>query len=201
MLCVEINPSAETAFWASVARLCSAPGIQASGLHDSSSSGREFDPMQDWLPSRSSPSGRQSVGFQTADVGQQPEQWIPGSDVIIVDPPRKGLGAELLAALCLPLLQIPHKGRAAGARTLQARNGAGSDRAVRPRIMRQDTGAGKGAQRLLYLSCGFEALVKDLDALTQSGQWKVTHAQGYVFFPGTNSIETLVVLDRVKSYW
>jgi hypothetical protein len=50
-------------------------------------------------------------------------------------------------------------------------------------------------QRLIYLSCGFAALMRDTDVLL-SGEWKLTSATAYFFFPATDSIETLAVFDR-----
>ena len=52
--------------------------------------------------------------------------------------------------------------------------------------------------RIIYLSCGFPALQRDLLALLSPAQslWTLRTAKAYLFFPGTNHIETLVVLDR-----
>lgn len=49
---------------------------------------------------------------------------------------------------------------------------------------------------LLYLSCGFGALQRDCDRLLGSGEWALAHAQAFVFFPGTNALETLVCFTR-----
>ena len=50
-------------------------------------------------------------------------------------------------------------------------------------------------KRLIYLSCGFKALMGDTDALLAAG-WRLSSCQAYFFFPGTDSIETLAVFDR-----
>jgi hypothetical protein len=50
-------------------------------------------------------------------------------------------------------------------------------------------------QRLIYLSCGFQALMGDTDALLAAG-WKLSSCRAFFFFPGTDSIETLAVFDR-----
>jgi 23S rRNA (uracil1939-C5)-methyltransferase len=50
-------------------------------------------------------------------------------------------------------------------------------------------------KRLVYVSCGFEALKRDATALMAAG-WKVTHAEGFVLFPGSDHLETLAVFDR-----
>ena len=50
-------------------------------------------------------------------------------------------------------------------------------------------------KRLIYISCGFEALERDSRELLSNG-WKITSADGYVMFPGSNHIETVAVFDR-----
>mmetsp|Transcript_7427 Transcript_7427/g.16764 ORF Transcript_7427/g.16764 Transcript_7427/m.16764 type:complete len:635 (+) Transcript_7427:212-2116(+) len=79
------------------------------------------------------------------------------ADVLVVDPPRKGLEAEVLEAL------------------------TGSDC--------------PDLKTLLYVSCGFPALQRNLAALQASG-WKLTHAAGYLLFPGADHLETFCVLNR-----
>lgn len=84
-----------------------------------------------------------------------------GANVLIVDPPRKGLEPEVLAHL------------------------AGGKR---------DPLAGD-VRRLVYVSCGFEALKRDAAALVGAG-WRMVHAEGFVLFPGSDHLETLCVLER-----
>lgn len=79
-------------------------------------------------------------------------------DVLIVDPPRKGLDEEVVRALLPP--------------------------AVRPRL-----------RLVLYVSCGFPALQRDIGRLEEGG-WSVTHAEGFVLFPGADHIESFCVLER-----
>ena len=76
-------------------------------------------------------------------------------DVVLVDPPRKGLCADVRAALDRP---------------------------------------GRRPRRLVYVSCGFDALQRDLTALET--RWATVHVEGHVLFPGADHIETLVVLDE-----
>lgn len=93
-----------------------------------------------------------------------------GTDLCIVDPPRKGLDPKVLEAFMKP------------------------------------SPAYIGPARLIYVSCGFKALSHDLKCLlggdTQKdiengdGCWKLVHSEGFVLFPGSNHLETLVVLDR-----
>ena len=78
------------------------------------------------------------------------------ADVIVVDPPRKGLCADVLKALLRP--------------------------APKPR-------------RLVYVSCGFDALQRDLAALA-AGRWRLDRVEGHVLFPGADHVETLAVLDE-----
>ena len=48
---------------------------------------------------------------------------------------------------------------------------------------------------LIYVSCGFEALRRELPLLTEAG-WTVETSQGHVLFPGSDHLETLVVFRR-----
>jgi len=80
------------------------------------------------------------------------------ADVLIVDPPRKGLDEEVVAAL-LP------------------------------------GGVAAQLRLVLYVSCGFPALQRDVGRL-QEGGWTVTHAEGFVLFPGADHLETFCVLER-----
>lgn len=97
------------------------------------------------------------ASYHVAAAGDSPFRWFKDADVIIVDPPRKGLEPKLLENL-----------------------------------KQCDTSSKK---RLLYLSCGFEALMKDSEALLSSGVWKLAEGHVFVFFPGTDSLETLAVFD------
>lgn len=76
-------------------------------------------------------------------------------DIVIVDPPRKGLDRPLLQAV------------------------------------END----KRLKKIIYVSCGWPSFQRDCDVLLQAG-WKVTAAEAYVFFPGSNHIEMLVVFER-----
>ena len=52
--------------------------------------------------------------------------------------------------------------------------------------------------RLIYLSCGFAAFQRDCDALVKSGEWRLTHAEGFNFFR-SDHVETLAVFDREET--
>jgi 23S rRNA (uracil1939-C5)-methyltransferase len=77
---------------------------------------------------------------------------LSGYDLIIVDPPRKGLDPEMIPKL--------------------------------------------DASRLIYISCGFESFQRDAQALLSLG-WKIREAEGYLFFPGTNHVETLALFEKM----
>ena len=52
-------------------------------------------------------------------------------------------------------------------------------------------------KRLIYVSCGFEALERDTKELLASGKWNIKSTDGYVIFPGSNHVETVVVFDYI----
>ena len=90
-----------------------------------------------------------------------------GADCAVVDPPRKGLDAQLLAALC---------------------DGASSTSA---------DGPCSGIATLVYVSCGFPALARDAEALLEAGwRVRADEATAHILFPGADHIETVVVFER-----
>jgi tRNA/tmRNA/rRNA uracil-C5-methylase (TrmA/RlmC/RlmD family) len=52
-------------------------------------------------------------------------------------------------------------------------------------------------RRLIYLSCGWRAFERDAAALG-SGRWRLASAEAFLFFPGTDALETLAVFDRAS---
>lgn len=50
-------------------------------------------------------------------------------------------------------------------------------------------------KQVIYLSCGFEAFSKEALLFKKNG-FNLTFAKGYLFFPGTNHIETLSIFER-----
>jgi hypothetical protein len=54
-----------------------------------------------------------------------------------------------------------------------------------------------GLHTLIYLSCGYEALERETRILVGSGVWEVASVVAFLFFPGTNSLETLTIFRRV----
>jgi 23S rRNA (uracil1939-C5)-methyltransferase len=79
-------------------------------------------------------------------------------DVVIVDPPRKGLDAELLTRL----LRV-------------------------------------APQRLIYLSCGLPALLRECEALHRTQNYRLEHVSAWGYFPYTEHVETLMVFGAVAS--
>lgn len=50
-------------------------------------------------------------------------------------------------------------------------------------------------QQFIYVSCGWTSFKKEAEILIQNG-FTLTYAKGYLFFPGTNQIETLAIFTR-----
>lgn len=50
-------------------------------------------------------------------------------------------------------------------------------------------------KQIIYISCGWEAFKLDCDELMEAG-WKLSNAEGYLFFPGTDQIEILANFKR-----
>lgn len=105
-----------------------------------------------------------------------------GADVLIVDPPRKGLDEPVLQQLC----------QAYNPNQLYAEKANGLSHMPRHAINWTND-----VKTLIYVSCGFDALARDCDQLLSSNAgWKLESATGYVLFPGSNHVETVVVLRR-----
>ena len=116
-----------------------------------------------------------------------------GAEVVIVDPPRKGLDPEVLDALTATAV---HTGQPSSY-----------------------------PSRLIYISCGFKAFVRDASRLLglagspsssrrgkkalgkkalsarvskkALGKWRIVHAEGHVLFPGADHVETVAIFERV----
>lgn len=113
----------------------------------------------------------ENVEFIVAAAGSDPQKYLRDVDVAVFDPPRKGLEPSLLRFLC-----------------------GDSNYPLQP------TGVAEGClpDRLIYLSCGWKAFERDCNSLLQSDLWKLRTAEGFLFFPGADHIETLAVFDRLK---
>ena len=91
---------------------------------------------------------------------------VDDADVLIVDPPRRGLDSGVL-----DLLVDKH----------------------------ETAELSSNLKRIIYVSCGFEALESDTRSLLESGLWRIKSADGFVLFPGSDHVETVVIFDRVAS--
>ena len=104
-----------------------------------------------------------------------------GADILIVDPPRKGLEDYVLDELCKPF--NPKQPCVES-----------SDMLTVPDHLVNWV---NDVQTLIYVSCGFDALARDCEKLLSSGGgWKLESATGYILFPGSNHVETLCIFRR-----
>lgn len=105
-----------------------------------------------------------------------------GADVIIVDPPRKGLEPEVLEEFCKPF--SPNQLFV-------------EDKDLLPRRQDNRINWANDVKTLIYVSCGFDALARDCDRLLRSNSgWMLESATGYILFPGSDHVETLAVFQR-----
>ncbi|KAK4768637.1 hypothetical protein SAY87_003778 [Trapa incisa] len=144
-----------------------------------------------------------SISWHQADASIKPSSWLMGSDVIVVDPPRKGLEPSLIDALQM----IALVGRKEKSPSPEGYLNVKEEK--RPWILRAreaSVHAGKGwtlqsnkeliPEILIYISCGWESFKEDCKALVSSKAWHVQKAHGFNFFPGTGSIEVLAIFKR-----
>ena len=104
-----------------------------------------------------------------------------GADVLVVDPPRKGLEDEVLAELCKPFNPDQPYVEETTFLTL-------SDDQVNWT---------NDVQTIIYVSCGFDALARDCDRLLSSNAgWTLKSSTGYILFPGSDHVETLAIFTR-----
>ncbi|XP_068335397.1 uncharacterized protein [Pyrus communis] len=157
-----------------------------------------FEKSVDRLPN----SVESSISWHLADTSKDPLSWIMGSDVLVVDPPRKGLDASLVDAL---------RSIASAKRKAKSSSDSSSSRGKdekRPWMLRaKEASVQIGSeiasedskswpQTLIYISCGWESFKEDCKDLLSSKAWHLEKAHGYNFFPGTQSIEVLAVFKR-----
>ncbi|CAK7328293.1 unnamed protein product [Dovyalis caffra] len=145
-----------------------------------------------------------SISWHRADTSVEPLSWLMGSEVVIVDPPRKGLDASLLDAL-RTISSMERKAKSAPESSYPK-----VKEEKRPWVLRamndsvqigskptlEDSGS--LPQTLIYISCGWESFKEDCKSLLSSKKWRLEKAHGFNFFPGTQSIEVLAVFKRGK---
>jgi tRNA/tmRNA/rRNA uracil-C5-methylase (TrmA/RlmC/RlmD family) len=116
-----------------------------------------------------------------------------GANVLIVDPPRKGLEEGVLEELCKPInRQQPY---VESSTSLWMDDDDDEKRSINWT---------NDVRTLIYVSCGFDALASDTEKLLFSssggggggGGWRLKSATGYILFPGSNHVETVCVFER-----
>jgi len=58
---------------------------------------------------------------------------------------------------------------------------------------------GEPPRRLIYLSCGLPALLREVEQLMNTGLYQIRHLSAWAYFPFTGHLETLLVLDRASA--
>ncbi|XP_027349682.1 uncharacterized protein LOC113861210 isoform X3 [Abrus precatorius] len=143
-----------------------------------------------------------SITWHHADASKEPFLWLVGSDVVVIDPPRKGLDASLIDAL-KNISAIERKVFSSS----ESSNSAQEEK--RPWVLRaKEASVQIGSkpsparipqsvpQTLIYISCGWESFKEDCKSLLSSKAWYLEKAHAFNFFPGTQSIEVLAVFKR-----
>lgn len=97
---------------------------------------------------------RLRIHYEVGPAATQVE-LLNQSEIVIVDPPRKGLDKNLLSGL-LESTQV---------------------------------------KELVYISCGWDSFKRDCSQLIEK-KWKLHVVEGYLFFPGSDHIETLAIFKR-----
>ncbi|KAH9298880.1 hypothetical protein KI387_030562, partial [Taxus chinensis] len=126
-----------------------------------------------------------SISWHCADVSKGPIQWLEGSDVVVVDPPRKGLDASIIDALLIASL------RGQGAIRMPSRV------EKRPWVIQAQQASKMESKNtfdeiaswpdtLIYVSCGWASFKQDCRALLSSKAWHLESAHAFNFFPGTD---------------
>ncbi|KAG6412650.1 hypothetical protein SASPL_125333 [Salvia splendens] len=137
-----------------------------------------------------------SISWHQADTSKEPHTWLLGSDVVVVDPPRKGLDPSLLGAL--QSVAFMRRNSSEKKVKMEKRPWVLRERETSVQSngqMAQDE-APSLPQTLIYISCGWDSFKKDCKSLLSSRAWELTKAHGFNFFPGTQSIEVLAVFKR-----
>lgn len=144
-----------------------------------------------------------SISWHHADTSIDPHSWLVGSDVVVVDPPRKGLDRSLVDTLrTISSMKPKSKTNSSESSPLKVKE------EKRPWIIRaredsvhiesKTTWEDNQSlpQTLIYISCGWESFKEDCKSLLSSKSWILEKAHGFNFFPGTQSIEVLAVFRR-----
>ncbi|KAF6150043.1 hypothetical protein GIB67_002825 [Kingdonia uniflora] len=151
--------------------------------------------------------GAGSIGLSLAvarKCRQEPLSWLEGSDVVVVDPPRKGLDYTLVEAL-QTLASTERKVKASKSPFTKGKDEKDEKR---PWILRARESSVQIESKtpweknqsfprtLIYISCGWESFKEDCRSLLSNKAWRLEKAHGFNFFPGTQSVEVLAVFKR-----
>ncbi|CAL0323267.1 unnamed protein product [Lupinus luteus] len=142
-----------------------------------------------------------NITWHNADASKDPFSWLVDSDVIVIDPPRKGLDVSLVEAL--------HNISSIERRVISSERSNSVKEEKRPWVLRaKEASVQIGSkqspenipqsvpQTLIYISCGWESFKEDCKSLLSGKVWYLDKAHGFNFFPGTQSIEVLAVFKR-----
>lgn len=133
------------------------------------------------LPTKEARRGEKTTYLVASAVHALRAGQALGAQVLIVDPPRKGLDDAVLLELCKPYNQDQPCVETTALINLPDDKVCWTN----------------DVQTLIYVSCGFDALARDTERLLSSqGGWKLESATGYVLFPGSDHVETLCVFQR-----
>lgn len=144
-----------------------------------------------------------NMSWHQADAAVEPLSWLVGSDVVVVDPPRKGLDESLLCAL-QSISMAERKAEFSASAPPKSKD------EKRPWILRAKEASVSVQSKtswsesyalpetLVYISCGWDSFKKDCKLLLSGKAWRLDKAHGFNFFPGTQSIEVLAIFKRVR---
>ncbi|KAK2992878.1 hypothetical protein RJ640_028120 [Escallonia rubra] len=156
-----------------------------------------------------------SISWHQADTSIDPISWFWGSDVIVVDPPRKGLDPNLVDALC-KISAVRRSAKSHESTSPKTKDEKrpwilrAKEAAIQIQIGTPQEESQSLPQTLIYISCGWESFKEDCMSLLSSKAWHLDKAHGFNFFPGTQrywsydilyvgngcSIEILAVFKR-----
>ncbi|GAA0153375.1 hypothetical protein LIER_11627 [Lithospermum erythrorhizon] len=142
-----------------------------------------------------------NISWHHADMSIEPLSWLVGSDVVIVDPPRKGLDASLIDALrTLASPNFKAKPRKSVGEKLKNEKRPWILRTREASVHIESSTTQEESQLLpqtvIYISCRWESFKEDCTKLLSGKSWHLDNAHGFNFFPGTESIEILAVFKR-----
>ncbi|KAG9446097.1 hypothetical protein H6P81_012225 [Aristolochia fimbriata] len=147
------------------------------------------------------------ISWHHADASIEPLYWLQGSDVVVADPPRKGLHPSMIAAL-QKLPSFKHQASNEWSRSMLKVKEERRPWVLRAReasVCVESKTIGEKSQlwpkTLLYISCGWKSFKEDCRMLLSDKAWHLEKAHAFNFFPGTDSIEVLAVFKICLQAW